>query len=241
VNTSWRGAALGAVLVVGLAAGGLAAQGTEVKYVRDSEAYAVLTRQVFRAGLDAVQRRVADAGEQGPWAVVLDVDETALDNSTYQLEIATYGTVYDDTTWNAWVARREAGVVPGVVEFIAAVRRLGGRVAFVSNRFAVSREDTRANLESVGLWQAGDLLCLQDGPNYSKADRRAEIAAGAGRCAWAGTPMAVMAFVGDQLGDFPADGEPFPQAGDDQAFGSRFFLLPNPMYGPWSRRVTRVR
>jgi hypothetical protein len=43
------------------------------------------------------------------------------------------------------------------------------------------------------------------------------------------------------MGDFPADGEPFPGAGEDSAFGTRFFMLPNPMYGPWSRSVTRRR
>ena len=221
--------------------GGLTAQSVEVKYVRDSEAYAVLTRQVYRAGLEAVRGRVADAQERGPWAVVLDLDETTLDNSTYQLEIASYGTSYTDSTWNAWVARREAGVVPGVVEFVAAVRALGGRVAWLSNRFGVSREDTRANLEQVGLWNPDDRLCLKDAPEYTKADRRGELAAGAGKCAWDGTPVAVMAFFGDQLGDFPQPGEPFPDAGQDQAFGSRFFMLPNPMYGPWARTVTRVR
>ncbi len=219
----------------------IAAQGLEIKYVRDSETYAVLSRQVFRSAFESVRSWVADAQAGGPWAVVLDVDETALDNSTYQLQLGAYNKDYDEPSWNAWVARREAGAVPGVVEFIAAVRGMGGRVAWISNRFEVSREDTRVNLDMVGLWDEGDRLCLKGDPEYTKADRRRDLAGGEGACAWVGTSITVAAFLGDQMGDFPATDEPFPDAGEDSAFGTRFFMIPNPMYGPWARRVTRRR
>ena len=92
MTTRFCGAILVAVLGVGSPLGGVSAQGPDVKYVRDSEAYATLTRQVYRLALDAIRRRVADARQDGPWAVVLDIDETTLDNSTYQLELGTYGT-----------------------------------------------------------------------------------------------------------------------------------------------------
>ena len=219
----------------------LAAQGLEINYVRASETYAVLTRQVYRSALEAVESWVADAQSDGPWAVSLDVDETTLDNSTYQLEVVTYGISYDEPSWNSWVARREAGVVPGVIQFVASVRRMGGRVAWISNRFNVSLEDTRINLDLVGLWNDDDRLCLKGDSEYTKADRRRDLASGEGSCARHGTPVKIAAFVGDQIGDFPAAGEPFPGAGEDSAFGIRFFMLPNPMYGPWSRRVTRQR
>jgi 5'-nucleotidase (lipoprotein e(P4) family) len=221
--------------------GTIAAQGLEIKYVRDSEAYAVLTRQVYRSALEAVESWVANAQAGGPWAVAIDVDETTLDNSTYQLELGTYDISYDDPSWNAWVARREAGVVPGVIDFVASVRGMGGRVAWISNRLEVSLEDTRVNLDLVGLWSDDDRLCLKGDPEYTKADRRRDLANGEGPCGWPGTPVTIAAFLGDQMGDFPATGEPFPGAGEDSAFGTRFFMLPNPMYGPWSRRVTRHR
>jgi len=212
----WSSIAVSAAVLM-MPIGTAAAQGLEIKYVRDGETYAVLTRQVFRAALEAVESWVADAQSGGPWAVSLDIDETTLDNSTYQLELGTYDISYDEPSWNAWVARREAGVVPGVIEFVASVRSMGGRVAWISNRFEV-----------------GDSA-------YTKADRRRDLASGEGSCAWPGAPVTIAAFLGDQMGDFPATGEPFPGAGEDSAFGTRFFMLPNPMYGPWSRRVTRHR
>jgi len=84
-------------------------------------------------------------------------------------------------------------------------------------------------------------LCLQKTPQHTKAERRHEIVTGAGDCAWPSQPAQVVVFVGDQLGDFPAAAEQFPQTGTDSAFGRVCFLLPNSMYGNWERSVTRVR
>jgi predicted secreted acid phosphatase len=43
------------------------------------------------------------------------------------------------------------------------------------------------------------------------------------------------------MGDFPSAGESDPDAGKKDAFGRRYFILPNPMYGQWTSRVTRQR
>jgi 5'-nucleotidase (lipoprotein e(P4) family) len=215
-----------------------ATQGLDIKYVRDSEEYATLARQVYRAAGRAVEAAARQA-PRGRWAVVLDVDETTLDNSAYQLERGAYGQAFSDSTWDVWTARRAAGMVPGVREFVVAVRALGGHVVYLTDRKSTAREDTRVNLEALGLWSAEDLLCTKSAPADSKGERRATLAAGAGACAYPSQPMAIVAFIGDQLGDFPRTGENDADAGNDTAFGSRFFLLPNPMYGSWSARVTR--
>lgn len=218
-------------------------QGLQAKYVRDSEEYAALVRQVYRVAAARLPEAVRQLPRGSAWAVVLDVDETALDNSVYELERATYGIPFNDPSWNAWVERREAGAVPGAGEFIRAVRAAGGRVAWITNREEAVREATRANMETHGLWAAGDLLCLQRAADtaYTKVRRRAELDSGAGACAWSGVRPRVVAFVGDAMGDFPAADEPVAAGGPagDEAFGTRFFLLPNPMYGRWVTRVTR--
>jgi 5'-nucleotidase (lipoprotein e(P4) family) len=213
--------------------------GLEIKWIRDSEEYATLTRQVYRMA----ERAVSDAArraQRGRWAVSLDLDETVLDNSAYQIERLAYRLPFDSASWNAWTRRRESGIVPGVVEFIRAVRALGGRIAWISNRWDTTREPTVADLARHGLWSNDDRICLLTAePEYTKGARRRELQAGTGRCAWEGQPMAVLAFVGDAMGDFPAAGESDPDAGNDAAFGTRFFMLPNPMYGGWTTRVTR--
>ena len=131
-----------------------------IKYMRDSEEYATLARQVYRMAGAAVVR-AAGQGQSRRWTVVLDVDETALDNSTYQLERAAYGLPYDDGSWSAWVERRRAPAVPGAVGFIELVRGSGGRVAWITNRNASLTDATRENLKAVGLWDDDDRLCTQ--------------------------------------------------------------------------------
>ena len=230
----------------GLSALSLSAQlpaNKQIKYVRDAEEYAVLSRQVYRLALGAVNGAVRErtARVSGPWAVVMDIDETVLDNSTYELDRAAYGLPFENSSWNAWVTRGEAGLVPGVVEFISGVRRLGGRVVFVSNRDEAVRSATIANLQRFSLWTDNDKICLATDSTYPKRVRRTEVAEGRGHCGWAGTATPILVFVGDQMGDFPATGESDIDAGKDDAFGRRYFILPNPLYGSWTTRVTRQR
>jgi len=229
----WNAMIVGSLLLTGLGRP-LAAQLPEhkaIKWVRDSREYVELTRQIYAQATAAV--RTAAAREPGPWAVVMDLDETVLDNSVYQLQIAAYGTAFDTASWNAWVRRAEAGVVPGAAEFIAAVHEAGGRMAYVSGREQSTTEETRRNLAALGLIRDGDLLCLRDAAGaYSKRMRRAELRAGKGRCAW-DTPVPVVAYIGDATGDFPAPDE------EPGTFGVKFFMLANPMYGSWEGAVTR--
>jgi len=230
-------------LVLGASAHGQQPAGPRelgIKYMRDSEEYATLARQVYRTAGEAVTR-AATQRRQGEWAVVLDVDETSLDNSTYQLERAAYGLPYDETSWGAWVARREAPAVPGVIGFLDVVRRSGGHVAWITNRNASLADPTRDNLKAVGMWTDDDRLCPQESAQTLKAARRREVMTGTGGCSWRGTPMSIVAFIGDQLADFPSAAELIPDTGTDAAFGFTCFLVPNSMYGRWTTQVTRVR
>jgi acid phosphatase len=215
------------------------AGGREIRWVRDAEEYAVLTRQVYRLATRAAESAARQLPRGAAWAVVLDIDETTLDNSVYMLERAAYGAPFDTASWDAFLNRRESGVVPGVQDFVAAVRRLGGRVAWITDRDSAVLAATRDNLARFGLWNDADLLCpLRPAPN-PKAVSRAEVAAGSGACSWSGQRTTIVAFVGDHVGDFPAPGEADPDAGRDAAFGVRYFLLPDPLYGSWERRPTR--
>jgi 5'-nucleotidase (lipoprotein e(P4) family) len=209
-----------------------------IKYVRDSEEYAALALHVYRSAGDAVDR--ARSAASGSWAVVLDIDETTLDNSTYQLERAAYGLPFDAASWAAWVERRQAPAVPGVHAFIDRVRRAGGHVVFITNRDATLTEATRANLAAAGVWNDDDRLCAQKA-QYPKAQRRHEVLTGTGECGWPDRPMRIVAFVGDQMADFPGAAEAIPNTGTDAVFGQTCFLLPNPMYGEWTARVTRLK
>lgn len=211
----------------------------EIKYVRDSEEYWTLVQQVYRSAHDAVLRAKDSVSRGAPWAVVVDVDETTLDNSVYQLEVSSYGASYP-AGWDAWVRRMQAPAIPSAVEFLRAVRDAGGRVAFLSNRADSLSEPTRRNLVAAGLWSDHDLLCLESTNRaYTKAARRDELRRGSGACAWEGQHPVVLVYVGDQMVDFPAPNEEHQNSGGLAEFGVRYFLLPDPLYGTWTNRVTR--
>ena len=223
-----------------------------VVWMQTSIEYEAAALQAYRTAQSQLEAALKDASwtaaiEQTgdfaklPPAVVLDIDETVLDNSTYELDRATYGLSFENRSWNSWVEREEAGVVPGAIEFISGIRRLGGRVAFITNRDEVTRQATIANLRRFNLWTENDRLCLATDSTYPKRMRRQEVADGRGNCSWNGTPTPVVVFVGDQMGDFPATGESDADAGSFEAWGKRYFILPNPMYGNWTTRVTRQR
>jgi 5'-nucleotidase (lipoprotein e(P4) family) len=218
-----------------------AASNLNIKYVRDSEEYWTLTQQVYRLAAEAVEKLPKPSAPTG-WAVVLDVDETALDNSIYQLERAAYGLPFSPSSWGAWVRRAQAPAVPGVTDFIARVRAIAGnRIAWITDREWNAEQQldltaaTKTNLANAGLWDAKDLLCMRAGSD--KKARRRELRTGSGACSWAGTRIEPVVFVGDQMADFPEPDE--REAGSDEGFGRRFFILPQPMYGRWVSNVTR--
>ena len=168
----------------------------------------------------------------GTWAVVLDADETIISNVTYQQERARQGLAYSTESWAAWVRRREATPLPGAAAFLTRVRALGGRIAVVTNRLQSECDDTAAVFARYQLIYDA-MLCRQNGTPSDKNPRFQAVAAG--QTPAGASPLEVVAFVGDNILDFPDLGQSVKEKGEAglAAFGSRFFMLPNPMYGSW--------
>ena len=211
----------------------LAAQPKHLKWVRSAAEYPALTLQVYREAT----RVVLDQGRslpRGSWAVILDADETVLDNSEHERRVALAGVSFSDATWAPWVREGAAPAIPGAVDFIRAVQDGGGRIAIVTNRADSLCDVTRTNLEQVGV-RADLVLCKPTGgsdknPRFEMVQR--------GTAPGATGPLTVVAWVGDNILDFPGMSQ---AARQDPAmlapFGSRWFILPNPMYGSWERNV----
>ena len=186
-------------------------------------------RQVYRLAQAHVERAAAGRAA-GTWGVVLDADETTISNLTYQIEQA--GKPYDEATWQAWAKRREATALPGAAAFLTRVRALGGRIAIVTNRRAPVCDDTKAVFESQGL--AYDLmLCRVDSGDKNPRFEAVQ----SGLLPSTLPPLVVLAFVGDNIADFPKLSQAIRGTGDEafSEFGARGFVLPNPMYGSWAQ------
>jgi 5'-nucleotidase (lipoprotein e(P4) family) len=186
-------------------------------------------RQAYRIAEAHVDRE-ARSRASGTWGVILDADETVISNLTYQIE--QQGKKYDAATWTAWVKRREATPLPGAKAFLAHVHELGGKIAIVTNRRAAVCDDTKAVFAAQGLVY-DEMLCRTDAedknPRFDAVEK--------GTPPSTLGPLVVVAFLGDNITDFPHLSQAI--RGEDAAFadvGTRFFVLPNPMYGSFEAR-----
>ena len=202
-----------------------------IRWVRDAAEYRAAVLQIYRQATSRVESE-ASGRISGSWAVVLDADETVLNNATYQLERARQGLAFTQESWTAWVRRREATPVPGAATFLGRVRALGGRIAIVTNRLQSECADTIAVFE-VHRLAFDAMLCRPDGTPSDKNPRFEAVAAG--RTPAGATPLEIIAFIGDNILDFPKLTQKVTAAGDTafSDFGVRYFLIPNPMYGSW--------
>lgn len=199
-----------------------------IRWVRDAAEYRAAVLQTYRLATAQVEREAAGRAS-GSWAVVLDADETVISNLTYQAERARAGLAYSTDSWAAWVRRREATPLPGAAAFLTRVRALGGKIAIVTNRLGSECDDTIAVFARDALVYDA-MLCR---PNGSPSDKNARFEAVRGGTApGIATPVEVVAFVGDNIQDFPGLSQKVKDAGEAgfAAFGTRFFVLPNPMY-----------
>lgn len=202
-----------------------------IRWVRDAAEYRAVVLQTYRQAMQHVERAAASR-RPGSWAVVLDADETIISNLTYQVERARQGLAFTPDSWHAWVMREEATPLPGAAAFLTRVRGLGGRVAIVTNRRAAECDATIAVFRKHTLPHDA-VLCRPDAGPSDKNPRFAAVARG-DAIPGAG-PLEVVAFLGDNILDFPG----LSQSARDEraltAFGDRYFLVPNPMYGSWQQ------
>ena len=221
-----------------------------VAWVQTSVEYRAITTQTFRAAADhldvALKEKNWDAlvpDERGNAAtglkpaVVMDVDETVLDNSPYQARLIRDGKEYDEISWDQWVAEKKAKPLPGVVDFARAAAEKGVTILYISNRAVHLKEATLANLREAGLPVADDSVFLGLGTvlegceqNGSEKNCRRRLA---------GQKYRVLMQFGDQIGDFvqveanTREGRQTLFDEYDDWFGERWWMLPNPTYGSW--------
>lgn len=190
-----------------------------------------LREPTWTASLEQLE---AGGHEALPPAVILDVDETVLDNSAYQARLLLEDEEFATASWNDWVREARAEPVPGALEFTRAAADRGVTVFYVTNRNHVVEEPTRENLEAAGFPLRDDidvLLTRDELPDWGsdKGTRRAAVAA----------EFRVLLLVGDNLGDFLDGVRTDPETRSAMVrehadwWGRRWIVLPNPQYGSW--------
>lgn len=237
------------LLLVGCGSGNTSLEGLNATlWTQQSAEYRASAAQVYRAASRMLAQGLADpdwtavtertSDPRGlPPAVILDVDETVLDNSPYQAHLIVEGTEYP-RGWDEWVGEAVAPPVPGALEFTRRAAESGVTVFYVTNRDAHLEEATRENLERHGFPVAKDVDALlmrgeREGWGSDKSSRRGYVA---------GTHR-VLILAGDDLNDFISVSQASIEERDRleaeyaTRWGERWFMLPNPAYGSWERAL----
>ena len=232
-----------------------------ILWVQTSSEYSAATIGTYTAAANALERIVAtDPAAVGQMVVVMDVDETVLNNSRYFANRMLGSSRDQQVTWDQKIALREATAIPGAVDFIVASESLGVSVRFVSNRLCRDRadnsgdcpqkEDTLANLRQLGVKvESGNLYLRGERPPDHCLSLLSDVDKQNGK--WTTTDKTsrrqcieldhdIVMLVGDQLSDFIGGHGSSALASRDalleqyrEKWGRTWFLVPNPVYGHW--------
>lgn len=172
-----------------------------------------------------------------PPAVILDIDETVLNNSPFQARLVEQGVDYSEALWVAWVNEGNAKALPGASAFLQFASSRGVKIFFVTNRTSDLEAVTVANLsKELGFQVSADMvLCKNEKPEWTsdKSSRRREIC----------RSHRVVCLVGDEFNDFAFIGKPTTserlRRGQilSERWGNGWIILPNPLYGDWEKSL----
>lgn len=202
-------------------------------WMQTSAEYRALCYQAFNVAQVQLERALANREADKKYAVIVDIDETVLDNSPYQAMLILENTSYPDG-WAGWMDLGQAEAVPGAIDFLNMADSLGVDVFYVSNRRISGLEGTLKNLQELGFPQAVESHLYLRIDDSSKESRREAI----------DRTHEIVLLMGDNLNDFAMAFEEKSVADrlaavdrTKDAFGHRFIVLPNPTYGEWEGAV----
>lgn len=202
-------------------------------WMRTSAEYRALAYQGYNVAMNAVKMAVTDPSHQRkPLAIVLDADETVVDNTKLMGESIVNGNGrFDAPWWRQAVHQGKSQAMPGAVEFLNEVHKQGVEIFYVSNRYApVNLDVTIQNFKELGFPSVDKdhvLLFEKDSDKQPRFDMIAK-------------KYYVIVYMGDNAGDFPigTKGKTLAERNaiidaHKEDFGTTFVVFPNPAYGSW--------
>lgn len=218
-------------------------------WVQNSAEYQAITSQIYQTAISNLSLAKEDsywsaALEQEddspglPPAVILDVDETVLDNSAFQARMIKRNSDFSPEQWNDWVSEAKADAVAGALEFTQIADKQGITIFYVTNREASVEEGTRKNLEKLGfpLSPGRDIILSKnerDNWTSDKVNRRTSIA----------KDYRILMLFGDDLNDFLPAKDISEEKREQlvrqhqRKWGRQWYILPNPVYGSWEQAL----
>lgn len=186
--------------------------------------------QAFKHAEIALENQLSADESEKPNAVVLDIDETLLDNSPFQVKMIETGKPYTPEFWKEWTDLAQAKALPGAIEFLNYAAQSGVTVFYISNRREDELQATMENMEALGFPEIHESRFFLKKESSDKSSRRARVR----------NDYDILLMVGDNLNDYSNFlGDREENFGKNKLteykdiLGTEFIILPNPMYGNW--------
>jgi len=193
----------------------------DIRWVVNSKEYKLLCNQIYSQANITLNNIILNNSDLTTSAIIIDLDETVLDNSQYQVDNFIAGESFNMESWAVWVNKAEANLVPGSKEFIKFVREQNIQIIFISNRMDERLDATIENLKKLKIFHEDDIFLLRLDKSDTKHIRRNEVLTGTNRMKTHG-PFNIIMSIGDAMGDFDLKNNDIEN-----------IVLPNPMYGKW--------
>lgn len=203
------------------------------RYAAESRA---LYYQAYNIATWRLAQAVANSCDTNKLAVIMDIDETILDNTPFQAFLIAHGTNFNESAWNAWAKQARSQALPGATNFLQYAHSCNVDIFYLSNRSTNLFEVTQTNLENLGFPCVNKAHLLLQQTNEGKEPHRQ----------WIEKNYEVVLLMGDYLDDLSSVGantvkDRFAWADTNQQnFGSNYIVLPNPMYGNWEDPIYKT-
>ncbi len=197
-----------------------------VLWFQKGETARLACEQSFDYAKRLLLEKIAGRDSLSKLAVVLDLDETVVDNSPYEARVIQDGKSYEPESWALWVKEANADAIPGALDFLHFADSIGVSLFYVSNRRHENRAFTLQNLLALGVPQADSNTVLLRKEVSDKSARRAQVA----------EKHEIALLIGDQTGDFAQD---FASA--ERQLKGKIVVIPNPMYGEFTRLPDSIK
>lgn len=203
-------------------------------WMQSSAEFKALSYQAFNVAAMNLDSFLNGYTGSKPVAVIVDADETVIDNSPYEAWLIGQDFGYSSKTWTPWMEAAEAKAMPGAKEFLDYAAAKGVEIFYVTNRKMVGYDGTKKNLMELGFPNVDEKHLLLRTDSSDKQARRDIVA----------KDYEIALLMGDNLNDFTSD---FAKKSVEERFdatdkiknqwGTKFIVLPNPTYGEWEGAV----
>jgi len=200
-----------------------------VLFQQSAAEYRALCYQAFNVAKYQLNQNLKVMGLQKQLAIVLDIDETVLDNSPHEAKCIINNSLYP-AYWEEWMNTSSAKAIPGVMDFLKYSKSKSIEIYYITNRKEKYRDQTLKNLKMLGFPNAENKYLMLKTDESSKKGRRDLVS----------ESNKIILLIGDNLNDFSEVFEKKSVADrfkvtDEmkEEFGRHFIVLPNAMYGEW--------